>query len=250
MSAEVPPEGGPRPAPGARGSYGVDAPRLLAIPGALVVLGLVQGTLARSAWPFLGAALVVVFSGFGFYASRRGKFVVWAGLLDDLGLEGDEQVLDIGCGRGAVLVLAAHRLQSGRAIGVDLWRRRDQSGNGAAATLRNAAVEGVAGQVEVRTADMAALPFSDGTFDVVVSNAALHNAKAGTALDRAINEAVRVLRPGGRLLIADLRATKRYYLRLRSLGMLDVTRRNLGWKMWWSGPWLPTMLVTATKPSV
>jgi ubiquinone/menaquinone biosynthesis C-methylase UbiE len=134
------------------------------------------------------------------------------------------------------------------AIGVDLWRRGDQSGNDAAATLRNAAAEGVVDRVEVRTADMTALPFTDNTFDVVLSNLAVHNAKERAARDQAVNEAARVLRPGGRLLIADLRATNRYCRRLRSLGMLDVTRRSLGWRMWWSGPWLPTMLVTATKP--
>ena len=170
-----------------------------------MVLGLVQGALARSPWPFLGAALVLAFTGIGLHTSRRGKFVVWAGLIDGLHLAGNEQVLDIGCGRGAVLILAAHRLQSGRAVGVDLWRRADQSGNDAAATLRNAIAEGVAERLEVRTADMTELPFTDNTFDVVVSNVAMHNAKAGAALDRAINEAARVLRPGGRLLVADLR---------------------------------------------
>jgi len=34
----------------------------------------------------------------------------------------------------------------------------------------------------------------------------------------------------------------------RTLGLSDATRRGLGWRMWWSGPWLPTFLVTATKP--
>jgi arsenite methyltransferase len=36
--------------------------------------------------------------------------------------------------------------------------------------------------------------------------------------------------------------------RLAALGMLDVERRRLGWRMWWGGPWAPTRLVTATKP--
>ena len=55
---------------------------------------------------------------------------VWAQLLDELGLHGDERVLDIGCGRGAVLILAARpRARTARAVGSILWRRRDQSGN-------------------------------------------------------------------------------------------------------------------------
>ena len=41
----------------------------------------------------------------------------------------------MGCGRGAVLMLAARRLPAGRAVGADVWRRRDQSGNSRAAQL-------------------------------------------------------------------------------------------------------------------
>jgi len=147
-----------------------------------------------------------------------------------------------------VLVTAARKLPRGRAVGVDLWHGADQSGNAAAATLLNAAAAGVAERVEVHTADMAELPFADASFDVVVSNVAVHNVPPARR-DRVVDEAVRVLRPGGHLFIADLQGSKRYSRRLRLLSMLDVRRRSLGWRMWWSGPWLRTMLVTATKPS-
>jgi hypothetical protein len=65
----------------------------------------------------------------------------------------------------------------------------------------------------------------------------------------AIDEAVRVVCPGGRLVLADLRSTRQYMARLADLGMVDVARRNLGWRMWWTGPWAPTYLVTAMKPT-
>jgi cyclopropane fatty-acyl-phospholipid synthase-like methyltransferase len=64
--------------------------------------------------------------------TRVGKFEVWARILGDLGLRGDEQVLDLGCGRGAVLLSAAKLLPCGRAVGIDLWRP-DQTGNSAEA---------------------------------------------------------------------------------------------------------------------
>jgi SAM-dependent methyltransferase len=231
-----------------KGSYGIDAPYLLPVLAVVVVANVVNGVASGAVWPFLGAAAVLACAGCGLYTSRRGKFVVWAGLLERLRLRGDERVLDLGCGRGAVLLLAAEHLTTGRAVGVDLWRRGDQSGNAADATRRNAAAEGVAERIELHTADMTALPFADDSFDVVVSSVAVHNVKGRAGREKAIGEAVRVLRPGGRLLIADLWGTRLYCAHLGKLGMADVCRHGLGWRMWWSGPWLPTRLVTATKP--
>ena len=45
----------------------------------------------------------------------------------------------------------------------------------------------------------------------------------------------------------DLRHIARYRERLEALGMVDVSVRDLGWKMWWGGPWVPTKLVTASR---
>jgi arsenite methyltransferase len=231
-----------------KGSYGIDAPYLLPVLGLLLVANVVNGIASGSAWPWVGAAAVLACAGCGLHASRRGKFAVWAELLDQLRLRGDERILDLGCGRGAVLLLAAQRLTTGRAVGVDLWQRGDQSGNAAAATRRNAAAAGVADRVAVHTADLTALPFEADRFDLVVSNVALHNVKGRAGREEALAEAVRVLRPGGRLLLADLWATRQYRTQLARLGMTRLGRRGLGWRLWWSGPWLPTRLVTATRP--
>ena len=88
--------------------------------------------------------------------TRAGKIAVWADLLDRLELRGDERLLDIGCGRGAVLLMAAQRLPRGRAVGVDIWSTKDQSGNAQQVTRLNAELEGVADRVELHTADMPA----------------------------------------------------------------------------------------------
>jgi ubiquinone/menaquinone biosynthesis C-methylase UbiE len=148
-----------------------------------------------------------------------------------------------------VLLLAAQHLTTGQAVGVDLWRSRDQSGNAAEATRRNAVAEGVADRVELHTADMTALPLEDDGFDLVVSSLAIHNISGRAGREKALEEAARVLRPGGRLLIADIWATRHYQAHLAKIGMSEVTRRRLGWRFWWGGPWAPTRLVTATKPA-
>jgi arsenite methyltransferase len=179
--------------------------------------------------------------------TRVGKFEVWAQILDNLRLRGDETLLDMGCGRGAVLLAAAKLLPNGRAIGVDIWRA-DQTGNTPDNTLRNARLEGVADRVEVHTGDITDLPFDDDSVDVIVSSLVVHNISSADARAKAISEAARVLRPGGRLVLADIWATRHHVRQLRDLGWTDVRRRSLGWRMWW-GPGMGTHLITATKPA-
>src|SRR5215204_744202 len=60
------------------------------------------------------------------YTTRRGKFVEWNAILNALGLNGHERVLDIGCGRGAVLTAVARRLTTGTITGIDIWSTTDQ----------------------------------------------------------------------------------------------------------------------------
>jgi ubiquinone/menaquinone biosynthesis C-methylase UbiE len=147
-----------------------------------------------------------------------------------------------------VLLLAARLLPSGRSVGVDLWKTSDQSGNRREVTLRNADLEGVRDRVEIHTADMRCLPFEAESFDLVVSSLAIHNITTREGRGEAIDEAVRVLRPGGRILIADMRTTGEYADRLLRRGMVSVRRSGLGWRFWYGGPWAATSLVTATKP--
>src|SRR3954454_2443268 len=208
-----------RVSPGRRGSYGFDAPFapafLTAMAVLYVVLAIISGT--RKFW--VSAAFILAIDALYIYTTRRGKFVAWARLLGQLNLRGDERILDLGCGRGAVLLLAAQHLTAGRAVGVDLWRRVDQSGNSAEATRRNARAEGVADRVELHTADMTALPFEGNSFDVVVSSLAIHNISGAAGREKALREAVRVLRPGGRLVIADVFwAARQYPAQLAGLG--------------------------------
>jgi ubiquinone/menaquinone biosynthesis C-methylase UbiE len=231
-----------------RGSYGIDAPYAAAFISLLAAGMLVLAINSGNPWTFLPALFILAILSFYLHTTLRGKFLVWAELLDKLGLRGDEHILDMGCGRGAVLLMVAQHLTAGRAVGVDLWRSVDQSGNSIEATQGNAIAEGVADRIELQTGDMTALPFADNSFDLVLSSLAIHNISGATGREKAINEAVRVLRPGGRLLIADIRATGQYQAQLAKLGMNDVARRGLGWRFWWGGPWAGTCLVTATKP--
>jgi arsenite methyltransferase len=231
-----------------RGSYGIDAPFAPAFMAIMIVFLTVMNIISGHWLRLVPVLFLCAVLGLYLYSSLCGKFIVWAHLLNQLNLRGDERILDLGCGRGAVLLMAAQHLTKGgigRAVGVDLWRGVDQSGNALEATQRNAVAEGVADRVELHTGDMTALAFEDNSFDVVVSSFAIHNISGSAGREKAIAEAVRVLRPGGRLMIADIRATRQYREHLVKLGMNEVARRTPGWRFWW---WGATRIVTATKP--
>jgi arsenite methyltransferase len=240
-----------------RGEYGLDGhyPRLgLFVQAALeAAAGAMAVRALRRRRPVVAAASGAAAVGLGaltaggLYSTRRGKFEVWTEILDELGLRGDEQVLDIGCGRGAVLLLAAERLPNGRAAGADIWLSRDQSGNSRASTERNALLEGVSERVDLVHADARDLPFDPATFDVVVSSLVFHNIAGNDGRDRALREAVRVLRPGGQLRIVDFLAD-RYIEPLRAAGCGEVRVRGLDWRMGFGIPVNVSGLVSARKP--
>ena len=127
------------------------------------------------------------------------------------------------------------------------WRRRDQSGNSRAAAERNAAAERVADRVELVDADARDLPFVSASFDLVVSSLAISNIRQAGGRAQALREAVRVLRPGGRLRIVDDGAG-RYAAALQDAGCTDVAVRQLDWRTWYGLPGHHLPLVAAARP--
>jgi ubiquinone/menaquinone biosynthesis C-methylase UbiE len=223
--------------------YGIDAPgvrRGMLTAGAT---GAVLATLATTtAFWALGtvstvAVLVAVVAGvaalYGLgmgaymtYGSRVGKQRTRERLLDLAQAvtpwTGREAVLDVGCGRGLMLVGAARRLTDGKAVGIDLWRDEDQTGNTPEAALENAQREGVAERVSVETGDARNLPFPASCFDVVLSHWVVHNLPNVADRVSALDEMLRVLRPGGVLVLADIANHAAYRDHLVARGLSDI----------------------------
>jgi len=110
--------------------------------------------------------------------------------------------------------------------------------------LRNAALAGVGDRVALRDGDARQLPFDDQSFDIALSSWAIHNIYDAAGRRRALEETVRALRPGGRLLILDIRHALEYAEALRALGLGEVSA---------SGPFfifvIPSRLVLGRKGS-
>ena len=106
-----------------------------------------------------------------------------------------ETVVDIGCGAGMDLLLAARRVgPDGRAIGVDMTEAMIER-------ARSSAASAGLNHVEIRKGDATALPVTDGSVDVVISNGVLNLVPEK---ELGFAEIVRVLKPGGRLHLADI----------------------------------------------
>jgi len=168
------------------------------------------------------------------HSSREGKLALREQLLDQLALKGDEKVLDVGCGRGLLAIGAAKRLKTGKVTGIDVWNPDELSGNSAEAARENAKTEGVADRVRFDTGDARKLVYPDGFFDAAISSNALHTLADDHEREQALKEMLRVLKPGGRLVVFDTAETGYYAEVLRERGAQDVTLS--AWTFLWCRP--------------
>jgi SAM-dependent methyltransferase len=236
--------------------YGIDAPKVVLRMFVLGITGVVLGGISWVAlqwhwWHWAGFVMRPALSmggsflataGLMVWSSKIGKMRLRDKTLDFIPWRGDEAVLDVGCGHGLMLIGAAKRLTSGKATGIDVWSQEDQGSNSAQATMANARREKVGDRVELLNADARQIPFPPCSFDVVVSSFAIHNIYDRTQRGQAIREIARVLKPGGRLAIIDMRHVREYEQVLRGLGWSDIQCR---------GPYflfVITRVLHATKP--
>ncbi len=134
--------------------------------------------------------------------------------LEHMAFGPEARILDVGCGTGSLTLLVAERLQPpGEAIGIDAAPRMIDIARRKAAR-RQVPARFLAGVAE-------RLDFADASFDLVVNSMFTHH--IDTELKRrAFSEMYRVLRPGGRLVTADV----------------DRPTTLLGWLMGWGARWL------------
>jgi SAM-dependent methyltransferase len=216
------------------GGLGICAGILLARRGHRISVALGAATAIGSAVPFAQGVLML-------HYSKAGKYRCRDQILDSIKWNGQEAVLDIGTGRGLLLIGAAKRT-GGRVVGIDLWNQEDLSRNSPANTLTNAEIEGVEDHVEVQNQDAEKMDLPDCTFDVVISNLCLHNIPTPEGRERACREIVRVLKPGGMAVISDYTAIEEYKRAFAAAGCQVEPAQRIHF-------FPPLKVVKARKPS-
>jgi SAM-dependent methyltransferase len=112
-------------------------------------------------------------------------------------------VADLGCGDGYLTIETARWAR--RVVAID--RSRDVLGRG-----RELAARRGVGNITWKRGDLQAVPLDDSSMDVALLSQALHHAEDPAV---ALGEAVRILRPGGRVLVLDLRSHDQTWVRDR-----------------------------------
>ena len=221
--------------------YGIDDPRTiveLLIAGILAVaVGIIISAYTAPSSPRTADAALIGGSGVGFlilvvmvalyWSSRLGKPREMTKLVNAIPWGGGEAVLDLGCGRGLAQVMAAKKLEAGYTVGVDMWHKARVSGNDPHSVLANAAEERVEPKVSAVKALSVQLPFSDGSFDVILSGVAIHHLVPRKHRHILFTEMARVLKDGGRVGILDAGNGNEYSALLQETGLRDIQMHRL-----------------------
>lgn len=129
-------------------------------------------------------------------------------LITAIGVQPGEQVLDIGCGSGALVVSLALAAPEAHVTGVDLWSDDWEYSEGQAE--RNARLEGVADRTQFARHSASALPYHR-LFDAVTSCLTFHEVRDAADATTTAVSALATLRPGGRFAYLDLFASDDFY---------------------------------------
>ena len=160
------------------------------------------------------------------WGTRRLRLRIRDNMVNMIPWRGDEQVLDVGTGSGITLIACAQRLSSGKATGIEVW---DPNAGGGTSDIfwKNVNLEGVLARAELQNMDVRAMSFANDSMDVIVSSFAAHHFGGKADRTQAAGEMVRVLKPGGYVVIYDVvRALSDIESVLRTAGFLQVEKKG------------------------
>lgn len=187
----------------------------LGLPYSLIFTYLFYGALLASSM-LLGTACIMLVSSYFL------KPWLVRTMMRKISWPNNASIVDIGCGRGLCLVVAARNAPDCHAlVGIDIWNPADlhkNSQKAAFVNMKNYISPSQMDRLTLYTMDARALEFQDASFDVVVSSLALHNIDGEAEQNKALEEMLRITKPGGSIAILDIMRVDAYKTFLLSQG--------------------------------
>lgn len=236
--------------------YGIDKPervRALGMVGLVMIgTGLAQFIALQDSvedWPELIMSislwigvLLMVGAGIMLWSSKSGKYGLAWKMLEHMHWRGREKVLDVGCGRGLLTIMAARKSPFGEMVGIDVWNQEQLSDNTKESAVENAIAERVSDRVRFEDGDVTDIRFGPASFDKVISSLCLHGIGNRKKRNQALLHLVKLLRPGGEIAILDILHTREYMKVFQQQGLRNIRRSPM--KLLYC---LPTRYVIAEK---
>ena len=143
---------------------------------------------------------------------------------------GDEQVLDVGCGRGLLLAGAAKRISAlsgtGHATGIDVWSNVDMGGNSSAATQHNLDLEGISQYCTLLGQRRRRCPSPTPPSTSSSPTSASTTSTTSQLAFRLSTRSSACSKPGGIALLSDYKLTGEYARELAAAGLIVEKRRG------------------------
>ena len=130
-------------------------------------------------------------------------------IIQGLGKDVKGKILDIGSGNGVLAVKLALQHRKTEVLGIDYWGKDWEYSKGVCE--KNAQAAEVEDRIHFQKGDAAALDFANDTFDGAVSNLTFHEVKSAADKRSVVQEALRVVKPGGTFAFVDYFYAEEYY---------------------------------------
>lgn len=207
-----------------------------------VISGLFAAFSSHEYWNLIWVALIIAWAGIFFRTISSGHHQILTNLLTRLSIPKSSQVLAFSAGRPEDLKIISQRLAApGKVTGVARWQ------GSLPVVKQQLANERLADRVKLVDSGMMNLPFANQLFDYVIVDSALHNITPAIQRGRALQEAARVLKTDGTLVVVDTRYIDEYKKVLANVGIDDVQVIKTGFNGWWGGPWITTKVLIAKR---
>jgi len=181
--------------------------------GALILLpfGFLYHILITILFAILLLSFLFPLYAYGMFSQKGGRLqeTIYNLIIQELGEETQGRILDIGSGNGVLAVKLAQQLAEVKVTGMDYWGKDWEYSK--SVCEKNARTAKVDQRVHFQKGDAARLDFAGDTFDGAISNLTFHEVKTAANPKAVVQEALRVVKPGGSFVFVDYFDDEKYY---------------------------------------